>query len=77
MLFRRPFAARGNRACKKLRINLRLVDEVGDLDGVGGFDLDFFEILVAQRDPFPFFVLEAFDDLVGRNLFLIGLGDFL
>ena len=65
------------RFVKKLRVDLCLVDEVGNLNGMGGFDLDLFEILIAQCNPLPFFVLKPFDDLIRWDFFLIGFGDFL
>ncbi len=65
------------RFVKKLRVNLDLLNEIRDLNRVGGFDLHLLEVFIAQRDPFALLVFETFDDLVGRDLLLIGLGDLL
>src|SRR4029434_8953170 len=58
---------------KKLRIDLFQIHEVGDIDGMGGFDPHLLEVFVLQHNITAPPVLEAFHDLVGWNLLCVGL----
>src|SRR5947209_1062120 len=64
------------RLVKKLWIDLLKVYEIGDIDGVGGFDPHLFEVFVTQNDVAAFFVFESFYDLISRNFLQVGFGDF-
>ena len=61
---------------KEFRIDLFQLHEVGDIDGMGGFDSYFFKIFIFQNDVTAALVFEAFDDLIGGNFFQISLGHF-
>src|SRR5207342_301723 len=50
------------RFVKELWIDLRLFDEVGNLNRVSGFNFDLLEVLFFQGHPVTFLVLEPLDD---------------
>src|SRR5207237_2687369 len=60
---------------EKLGIDLLQLDEIGDVDGMSGFDPDLLKILVTQNNIAAALVLEPLYNLVGRDFFGVGLGD--
>ena len=58
------------------RIDFLHLDEVHDVDGLGGgLQVDSLEIFVLQDDEFSFFVFVALHDFFPRDFFAIRLGD--
>ena len=58
---------------KKKRIHVFEPDEVGDIDRLGGFDIDPGKVLFLEDHKFAFLVFIPFDDLIPRNLLAISL----
>ena len=60
---------------KENRVDLFLIDEVLDVHGLCGLEIDMLEIFVLKHDVFPLFILVALDDLIPGNLLAVFFSD--
>src|SRR5215469_15559325 len=60
---------------KENRVNLLLIDEVLDVHGLSGFEVNSLKIFVLKHDIFPLFILVALDNLIPGNLLAVFFSD--
>src|SRR5215470_10536367 len=61
---------------EKFWIDLLQVYEIGDIDGMRGFDAHLLEVLIFHHNVPTAFVFKAFHDLIGGNLLRVGFRHF-